>query len=148
MNSLDLIYTPGVCVFPARSGFTPGWVYVHVVSGAACLICPKLGTFVAGFCCVLRCNSRPHSQNTMSHCWECNLLFVGTSIYSLKKLWYTIVEFSMVFWLRIFLLICCAFFLLIVPGCTLWFSENHRGAFLGTLIISSNIFVYYKYSLI
>ena len=26
------------CLFPARSGFTPGWVYVHVGGGVACLI--------------------------------------------------------------------------------------------------------------
>lgn len=33
MNSLVLTYTPGVNVFPAHSGFTPGWVYVHVGGG-------------------------------------------------------------------------------------------------------------------
>ena len=96
MNSLVLTYTPGVCVFPACSGFTPGWVYVHVGGGTACLISPKLGTCIVGFCCVLHCTSRPHIRNTMSLCWECNLLFVGTTIYSLKKLRYTIVEFSLV----------------------------------------------------
>ena len=26
MNSLVLTYIPGVCVFPALSSFTPGWV--------------------------------------------------------------------------------------------------------------------------
>ena len=31
----SLAYAPGVSVFPARSGFTPGWVYVHVDCGAA-----------------------------------------------------------------------------------------------------------------
>jgi len=31
-------YVPGVSVFPAHSGFTPGWVYVHVGGGTACLI--------------------------------------------------------------------------------------------------------------
>jgi len=65
MNSLVLTYALGVCVFPARSGLTPGWVYVHVGSGAACLISPKLGTCVVGFCCVLHCTSRLHSQNTV-----------------------------------------------------------------------------------
>jgi len=111
MNSLVLTYTPGVCVFPACSGFTPGWVYVHVGGGATCLISPKFGTCIVGFCCVLHCTSRPHSQNIMSLCWECNLLFVGTTIYSLKKPRYTIVEFSMVLWLRTVFLICSVFYL-------------------------------------
>jgi len=74
INSLVLTYTPGVCVFPAHFGFTPGWVYVHVGGGAACLISPILGTCIVGVCCVLHCTGRPHSQNTMSLCWECNLL--------------------------------------------------------------------------
>ena len=34
MNSLVLTYIPGVCVFPARSGFTPGWAYL-LVGGCA-----------------------------------------------------------------------------------------------------------------
>jgi len=34
----SLAYAPGVSVFPACSGFTPGWVYVRVDGGAACLI--------------------------------------------------------------------------------------------------------------
>jgi len=38
IHSLALTYAPCVSVFPARSGFTPGWVYVHVGGGAACLI--------------------------------------------------------------------------------------------------------------
>ena len=38
INSLVLTYAPGVCVFPGLSLFTPGWVYVHVGGGAACLI--------------------------------------------------------------------------------------------------------------
>ena len=49
MNNLILTYTPGVCVFPARSGFNPGWAYVHVGGDVACLISPKLGTCVIGF---------------------------------------------------------------------------------------------------
>jgi hypothetical protein len=64
MNSLVLTYTPGVCVFPARSGFTPGWVYVHVGGGAVCLISPILGTCIVAVCFVLHCTGRPHSQNT------------------------------------------------------------------------------------
>jgi len=32
----SLAYAPGVSVFPARSGFTPGWVYVHVGGGTHC----------------------------------------------------------------------------------------------------------------
>jgi len=35
INSLVLTDTPDVCVFPARSGFTPGLVYVHVGGGDA-----------------------------------------------------------------------------------------------------------------
>ena len=34
----SLAYAAGVSVFPTRSGFTPGWVYVHVGGGDACLI--------------------------------------------------------------------------------------------------------------
>ena len=49
MNSLVLTYIPGVCVFPARSGFTPGWAYVLVGGCAACLIGPRLGTCIVGF---------------------------------------------------------------------------------------------------
>jgi hypothetical protein len=49
MNSLVLTCIPGVCVFPASSGFTRGWAYVLVGGCAACLICPRLGTFIVGF---------------------------------------------------------------------------------------------------
>ena len=104
-----LTYTPGVCVFPARSTFTPGWVYVHVGGGAMCLISPILGTCIVGVCCVLHCTGRPHSQNTMSLCWECNLLLVCTTIYSLKKLRYIIAKFSLVLWLCTVFLIWCVF---------------------------------------
>ena len=38
INNLVHNYAPGVCVFPARSDFTPRWVYVHVGDGDACLI--------------------------------------------------------------------------------------------------------------
>ena len=48
MNNLILTYTPGVCVFPARSGFNPGWDYVHVGGDVACLISPKLGSCIIG----------------------------------------------------------------------------------------------------
>ena len=111
MNSLVLTYTPGVCVFPACSGFTPGWVYVHVGGGATCLIGPLLGTRIVGVCCVLYCTGRPHSQNTMSVCWECNLLFVCATIYSLKKLRSIIVKFPLVLWLRTVFPIWCVFYL-------------------------------------
>ena len=30
INSLVLTYAPGNSVFPTRSGFTPGWVCVHM----------------------------------------------------------------------------------------------------------------------
>ena len=67
-------------MFPAHSGFAPGWVYVHVCGGAACLISPILGTCVVGVCCVLHCTCSPHSQNTMPLCWECTLWFSGTAL--------------------------------------------------------------------
>ena len=73
INSLVFTHTSGVCVFPAHSAFTPGWVYVHV-GGGTCLSFPILGTCIVGVCCVLHRTCRPHSQNTMSLCWECNLL--------------------------------------------------------------------------
>jgi len=36
INSLVLTYASGVIVSPARSFFTPGWVYVRVGGGAHC----------------------------------------------------------------------------------------------------------------
>jgi hypothetical protein len=73
MNSLVLTYIPGICVFPARSGFTTVLAYVLVSGCAACLICPRLGTCIVGFfLCVLNCTRRRHIQNTMSLLWECN----------------------------------------------------------------------------
>jgi len=44
INSLVLPYAPGVSVFSARSGFTPGWVYVHVGGGTPCCCCRVLCT--------------------------------------------------------------------------------------------------------
>ena len=120
MNSLVLTYTPGVCVFPARSGFTPGWVYVHVGGGTACFIGPLLGTCIAGVCCVLYCTGRPHSQNTMSVCWECNLLFLCATIYSLKKLRF-IVNFHWYYGCVPSSQSGVYFILLMVSGCTPWF---------------------------
>ena len=52
LEAQSLAYIPGVCVFPARSGFTPGWAYVLVGGCAACLICPRLGTCIVGFLCL------------------------------------------------------------------------------------------------
>ena len=49
LQAQSLAYIPGVCVFPAHSGFTPGWAYVLVVGCAACLICPRLVTCIVGF---------------------------------------------------------------------------------------------------
>jgi len=40
INSLVLTYAPGVSVFPATSGFTPGWVYVHAGGGHTLLSLP------------------------------------------------------------------------------------------------------------
>ena len=70
LEAQSLAYIPGVCVFPARSGFSPGWAYVLVGGCAACLICPRLGT--CRIFDVLHCTSRRHSQNTMSLLWEYN----------------------------------------------------------------------------
>ena len=34
LEAQSLAYIPGVCVFPARSCFTPGWAYVaHIIYG-------------------------------------------------------------------------------------------------------------------
>jgi len=33
-----------------------------------------MGTRIVGVCYVLHCTGRPYSQNTLSLCWECNLL--------------------------------------------------------------------------
>jgi len=38
----SLVYAPSVSVFPARSGFTPGWVYVHVCGRTHCCCCRVL----------------------------------------------------------------------------------------------------------
>jgi len=38
----SLAYAPGVSVFPARSGFSPGWVYFHVGGGTHCCCCRVL----------------------------------------------------------------------------------------------------------
>ena len=43
MNSLVLTYIPGVCVFPARSGFTPGWAYVLNGLRAQSRVSPVVG---------------------------------------------------------------------------------------------------------
>ena len=67
MNSLVLTYTPGVCVFPVPSGFTPGWVYVHVGGGAMCLISPKLSTCIVGI--LLSCTALVDlTVRTLCHC--------------------------------------------------------------------------------
>ena len=49
LEAESLAYIPSVCVFPARSSFTPGWTYILVGGCAACLICPTLGTCIVGF---------------------------------------------------------------------------------------------------
>ena len=38
----SLAYAPGVSVIPARSGFTPRWVYVYVGGGTHCRCCLSL----------------------------------------------------------------------------------------------------------
>ena len=115
INSVVLTYTPGVCVFPARSGFTPGWVYVLVGGGATCLISPMLGACIVGVCCVLHCTGAPHSQNAMSLSWECNLLFVCTTRIFIEDTRYIIAKFSLVLWLLTVFLICCVFYLTLGP---------------------------------
>ena len=67
MNSLVLTYIPGVCVFPALSGFTAGWAYVLVGGCAACLICPRLGTCIVGF--FMSCTALVDvTVRTLCHC--------------------------------------------------------------------------------
>ena len=53
LDVMSLAYAPVVSVFPARSGFTPGWVYVHVCGGTHCSCCPVL--FLTVCSCFLLC---------------------------------------------------------------------------------------------
>ena len=39
LDAWSLACSPGVSVFPARSGFTLGWVYFHVGGVAHCCCC-------------------------------------------------------------------------------------------------------------
>ena len=55
----SLAYAPGVSVFPARSGFTPGWVYVHVGGGTHCC-CPVLFLTVCSY--FLHCTAIVHRE--------------------------------------------------------------------------------------
>ena len=64
INSLVLTYAPGVSVFPARSGFTPGWMYVHVSGDTHCCCCHVL--FLTVCSCVLHCTAIVHRQ-TICH---------------------------------------------------------------------------------
>ena len=38
LDAWSLVYAPGVSVFPARSGFTPGLVYFYVGGGTLLLL--------------------------------------------------------------------------------------------------------------
>ena len=64
INNLLLTYTPGVSVFPARSGFTPGWVYVHVGGGTHCCFYRVL--FLTVCSCFLLCTAIVHHE-TLCH---------------------------------------------------------------------------------
>jgi len=92
INSLVLTYSPGVCVFPAHSGFTPGWVYVHVGGGAVCLInllywALVLLEFVV--CCTVLVDL---TVRTLYHSVG-NVICYFVYHCLLKKLWYIIVKF-------------------------------------------------------
>ena len=63
INSLVLTYAPGVSVFPARSSFTPGWVYVHVGGGTRC--CCRV-PFLTVCSCFLLCTATVHRE-TLCH---------------------------------------------------------------------------------
>ena len=63
INSLVLTYAPGVSVFPARSGFTPGWVYVHVGGGTHCC-CRVL--FLTVCSCILHCTAIVHRETLVT----------------------------------------------------------------------------------
>ena len=116
----SLAYAP--CVeFPARSGFTLGWVYVHVGGGPACLISlVYLALVLLEF---VVCSTAPVdlTVRTLYHCVG-NVICYFMYDYLLKKLWSIVVKFSLVLWLPTVFLILCVFILLIVPGYTLWFS--------------------------
>ena len=64
INSLVLTYAPGVSVFPARSGFTPGWVYVHVCGGTHCCCCRVL--FLTVCSCFLHCTVTVHCETLVT----------------------------------------------------------------------------------
>jgi hypothetical protein len=64
INSLVRTYAPGVSVFPARSGFTPGLVYVRVGGGTHCCCCHVL--FLAVCSCFLHCTALVHRE-TLCH---------------------------------------------------------------------------------
>ena len=87
----SLAYAP--CVeFPARSGFTLGWVYVHVGGGPACLISlVYLALVLLEF---VVCSTAPVdlTVRTLYHCVG-NAICYFVYVYLLKKLWYIIVKF-------------------------------------------------------
>jgi len=57
----SLAYAPSVSVFPARSGFTPGWVYVHVGCGTHCCCCCHV-LFLTVCSCFLNCTAIVHHE--------------------------------------------------------------------------------------
>ena len=134
----SLAYAPGVSVLPARSGFTPGWVYVHVCGGAACLTSLIYWALVLLEFVVCSTALVDLTVRTLYHCIR-NVICYIMYHYLLKKLWCIIVKFSPVLWLRTVLLIWCVFILLMVLGYTLWYSGTHcccsRVLFLAHLLL-------------
>jgi len=67
INNLVLTYTLGICVFPACSGFVPGWVYVHVGGGATYLSVPYWALVLLEFvvCCTVLVDL---TVRTLYHC--------------------------------------------------------------------------------
>ena len=88
----SLAYAPGVSVFPARSGFTPGWVYVHVDGGAVCLISLIYWALVLLEFVVCSTALVDLTVRTLYHCAG-NVLCYFMYHYLLKKLWCVIVKF-------------------------------------------------------
>ena len=59
----SLAYAPSVSVFPVRSGFTPGCVYVRVGGGTPCC-CRVL--FLKVCSCCLRCTAVAHRETLVT----------------------------------------------------------------------------------
>jgi len=75
INSLVLTYAPGISVLPARSGFTPGWVYVHVGGGTHCCCCRVL--FLTVCSCFLHRTAIVHRETLVTILIESFVHFVA-----------------------------------------------------------------------